>query len=210
MTDIIPAPEGMWVILALYPYTEVIEVRSGITREVGAGTPELCATPVLGFANSEDGEPCTFYPVAFNGSASFAEPLTPDQEMLFAVKAYVMANGSPFAPSGLGKNVFTLDTLPEEYHHLLAPSTISSQPPVGRIERVANQAHKKLIEGGPQREYQVRSKLAHRDRSVVRDALRYLEDQGRATYDGTRWNAAYKGSALRSPSAETTDELAGS
>lgn len=87
---------------------------------------------------------------------------------------------------------------------------VAAQPSVGRIERVANQAHKKLIEGGPQREYQVKSKLAHRDRSVVRDALRYLEDQGRATYDGTRWNAAYKGSALCSPSAETTDELAGS
>lgn len=65
-----------------------------------------------------------------------------------------------------------------------------------RIERIANGAYTKLAQRGPLREYQVKSSLAARDRASCRDALRHLEDSGRAEYDGTYWYAVYKGNKL--------------
>lgn len=119
MPDILPAPEGLWAIVAIYPDTETITFPGGATSEVGVGVPELCATPVLGFTNREDDEETTFYPLILNSSANLAEPLTPECPW-YSLKAFVLANGSPFIPAGLGENVFTLDNLPEEYRFLLA------------------------------------------------------------------------------------------
>lgn len=197
MPDIIPAPEGLWAIVATYPETEIVKFPGGATSEVSAGIQELSATPVLGFTNSEDGEGNTYYPVTINSGVSFAEPLTPG-DPLYQFKAYVMTKGAPFTPTGLGKNVFTLDTLPEEYRFLLASPSVQDGAETTRdsirhkrIVRVANLAHKKLAEGGPQREYQVKNKLAYRDRPFARDALSHLEDTGRAHYDGTHWHAVH-------------------
>lgn len=203
MTNIIPAPRGLWAIVEVYQDTETITFPGGATSEVGVGVPELCATPVLGFTNREDGEGNTYYPVTINSGVSFAEPLTPG-DPLFEFKAYVLTKGSPFVPAGLGENVFTLDTLPEEYRFLLASPSVQDGAETTRdsirhkrIVRVANLAHKKLASDGPLREYQVKTKLANRDRPFAREALRHLEDNGRAEYNGTHWHAVHTDTGKR-------------
>lgn len=196
MTNIIPAPRGLWAIVATYPETEIVTFPGGATSEIGAGTPELYATPVLGFANSEDDEGSTYYPVTLSSDAHFAEPLVTG-DPLFEFKAYVMTKGAPFTPTGLGKNVFTLDTLPEEYRSLLvSPSTQDATNATRetttdeRVTTTAELVYKKLAKA-PMRENGVKRELRPERRPFTRDALRHLEDQGRAHYDGTHWHAVH-------------------
>lgn len=65
-----------------------------------------------------------------------------------------------------------------------------------RTARIANAAYKKLAQLGPMTEGGVSRQLASRDRASTREALRYLEDEGKAEYAGTLWHALYKGNKL--------------
>lgn len=66
-----------------------------------------------------------------------------------------------------------------------------------RLEQVSEAAYSKLAARGPLREYQLKQSAGKQQRPLVRDALRHLEDNGRAEYDGTFWYAVYKGNKLR-------------
>lgn len=120
---VLPAPEGMWAIIKVfYDVEEVTE--HGHTREIGVGEPKYVATPVIGFALNDSGT--TFFPLILNSGGHFAEPWdnwggerAPD-----FLEAYVLTSGSvPFVASGYAEtNIYTVDTLPEKYRHLLAPT----------------------------------------------------------------------------------------
>lgn len=62
----------------------------------------------------------------------------------------------------------------------------------GYIFKTADAVFKKLLKG-PLRESQIKSMSGSEQRAHIKDALRHLEDEGRAEHDGTHWWAAHKG-----------------
>lgn len=54
----------------------------------------------------------------------------------------------------------------------------------------------KLAKHGGMRESVLKTKLSSSQRPVTREALRHLEDEGRAEYDGTHWWATHSGERL--------------
>ncbi len=66
-----------------------------------------------------------------------------------------------------------------------------------RIEDVAGTVYTILTTARGCTENGVKKKIAKTKRDHVRDALRHLEDQGKASYDGATWHALYNGNALR-------------
>lgn len=77
-----------------------------------------------------------------------------------------------------------------------AATTAAAAAKFARVSGVADDAYKKLAALGPLRENGVKMKLTAGKRPFVRDALRYLEDNGKAEYDGTLWHAVYNGRKL--------------
>lgn len=60
------------------------------------------------------------------------------------------------------------------------------------VVKTADAIFKKLLEG-PLRERDVRQRCSTDQKLHAKDALRHLEDEGRAEHDGTHWWAAHKG-----------------
>jgi len=65
-----------------------------------------------------------------------------------------------------------------------------------RIEAVASSVYTVLARERGCTEKGMKRHITASKRAFVRDALRYLEDQGRATYDGNTWRAVYNGRSV--------------
>lgn len=94
-----------------------------------------------------------------------------------AIRAWLDANGADIA---------------ELIARTVAEATVKNtapHPDAARVEKVAQSVYVQLTQRGALTENGVKMTLTVGKRPFVRDALRYLEDQGRAEYDGTRWHA---------------------